>query len=769
MSVKTEVIADRGRLPTPSPGPRPDLTGRGLVVRERAVARCRSAEAAIVLVQAPAGFGKTTVLAQWESADPRPFRWISADWRHNDPALLLASIASGLNDVAPLPADVLAPLNAPSPNLNLVTTRLCDALSIPRPPMVIVLDDLHLIDNQKALDSLMAVIEAMPAGTTLAAAAREEPALSLGRLRGRRLLRELHMAELTMSSGEAAELLATAGLTLSRDQVERLVERTEGWAAGLYLAALSLLEAPDVEAGLRRFYGDERRVADYLRDEFLSGLSSADLDFLTRTSVLDRLNGSLCDAVLARSGSGRDLGRLARSNLLLIPLDGRDREYRCHVLLREMLEAELHRLDESAESELHAGASRWYAGVGDWDQAVPHAIASGDLERAADMIWDQSADYLSKGRGATHGAWLDQFTEAQVRASPPLCLASATRYLNVGNGAQVENWTSAAVAALKVAPRADSVGLEAAARLVRASGVAREGVAQMGADVDGLAEMLPETSPWRSVCLLIEGVSLQLRGDRGGARRALEDGTRRGSAVAPSIETLGRAQLALLALDEDNVDEANAAAERATIAADRYGLRDDPTQSLVFAVVALVWALRGRTDDAKRELELAGRLLQMLDDISPWYEAETRIVLARALLRLDDIGAARARLGEAGRHLRRTDDATVLRGWLEQAWQDADAARAVTGRWPLTPAELRLLHHLPTHLSFREIAEELFVTANTVKTQARSIYRKLGVSSRAEAVACAKSAGLLEAGDGPEHLRPVKSPRSGDDPARPRA
>jgi LuxR family maltose regulon positive regulatory protein len=750
MSVETETIAEHGRSPKPSRGQRPHLADRELVRRERAVARCRNADTAMVLLQAPAGFGKTTVLAQWESEDPRPFRWITADWRHNDPAFLLTSVAAALGDVEPFAADVLAPLNSPSPNLDLVTSRLCDALAKPRRSMVIVLDDLHLIDDPLALGHLTVLIERMPAGTTLAVAARSEPALPLGRLRGRRLLAELHVPALTMSESEAAELLGEAGLSLTTPEVERLVERTEGWAAGLYLAALSLLEAPDVAAGLQRFYGDERLIADYLRDEFLSGLPPPDLDFLSRTSVLDRLNGSLCDAVLDRTGSAGDLGRLARSNLLLIPLDGRDREYRCHALLREMLEAELHRLDESAERELHAGASRWYAGVGDWDRAVPHAIASGDVEQAADMIWDQSASYLSKGRAATHGAWLDQFTEAQARASPPLCLASATRYLNVGNGAQVENWTSAAFAALEAAPRADSGGLKAAARLVRASGAAREGVAQMGADVEGLAEMLPEGSPWRSLCLLIEGVSLQLRGDREGARRVLEDGTRRGSAVAPSIETLCRAQLALLSLDEDNVDEANAVAERANAAADHYGLRDDPSQSLAFAVLALVWARRGRTDDAKRELELAGRLLEMLDDFSPWYEAEARIVLARTLLRLDDVGAARARLGEAGRHLRRTDDATVLRGWLERAWQDADAARAVTGRWPLTPAELRLLHRLPTHLSFREIAEELFVTANTVKTQARSIYRKLGVSSRAEAVACAKSAGLLEPGDDAE-------------------
>ena len=148
-------------------------------------------------------------------------------------------------------------------------------------------------------------------------------------------------------------------------------------------------------------------------------------------------------------------------------------------------------------------------------------------------------------------------------------------------------------------------------------------------------------------------------------------------------------------------------------------------------------------------MHASGALVAGLRDMSPWYEAETRIVLARTLLRLDDVAGARAWLAEAGRYLKRTPDATVLREWLEGAWKQADLARSATDRWPLSPAELRLLPFLPTHLTFPEIAEELFVSANTVKTQARSIYEKLGVSSRNEAVTCARTAGLLDSGNAP--------------------
>ena len=224
--------------------------------------------------------------------------------------------------------------------------------------------------------------------------------------------------------------------------------------------------------------------------------------------------------------------------------------------------------------------------------------------------------------------------------------------------------------------------------------------------------------------------------------------------AAPNVATHCLAQLALVALDEEDPEGAEALVDHAMSKVDHFGLGDDSSQALPPAVASLVRAGRGRVEEATRDLKAAGDLLAGLNDFSPWYEAETRIVLARALLLLDDVAGARARLAEAGRFLRQTADATVLREWLERAWQEGDAARSVTGRWPLSPAELRLLHFLPTHLTFREIADELFVSANTVKTQARAVYQKLGVSSRAEAVACARAAGLLDTAEAGVQRRP---------------
>ena len=396
---------------------RPHLTQRQLVGREQVVSRCaEDIRASAALLSAPAGYGKTTVLSQWDDADRRPFGWISLDDRHNDPVLLVGSIATALDEIESLDDGVLAPLRTPGPNLeDVVVPRLCEALGRRDHPFVLVLDDVHSLRNPESLRPLGSIAESVPEGSKLALATRDEPAISLGRLRAQRLLLELHAEDLAMTPEEGSALLERAGLELDPRSVEALIKRTEGWPAGLYLAALALTAQHDVDQAVERLLGDDRFIADYLRDEFLAGLPDSDLEFLTRTSILDRLSGSLCDAVLERDGSANVLRRLSRSNLLLVPLDHRDDEYRYHALLREMLASELHRIGETQEVHLHARASEWYAGEGDIDHAVSHAIGARDLELAADLIWAAAPDYASTGREATIRRWLENFTPRRAR------------------------------------------------------------------------------------------------------------------------------------------------------------------------------------------------------------------------------------------------------------------------------------------------------------------------------------------------------------------
>ena len=635
-----------------------------------------------------------------------PFAWVTLDERHNDPAVLVHSVAAALDEIEPLGESVFAPLLVPSPSLwNALIPRLSEALRERQLSFVLVLDDLHRVANPDALQLLAAIAESVPEGSRIAIASRDEPAIALGRLRAQRMLVEVREGDLVMTQAEAASLLAQAGLKLDREAIELLIARTEGWPAGLYLAALALADEEDVTAAVERFYGDDRFVADYLRDEFLSALTAAEHDFLIRTSVLDRLSGPLCDAVLEREGSAETLRHLARSNLLLVPLDHRDREYRYHALLREMLESELRALGARHEVDGTLGRAAGTPSMATSIVPCPHAIATGNRELAGDLIWANTASYLSTGRSATLRRWLDLFSEAEIESSPALSLARAGNHLHHGEGGQVEHWTAAATEALKVVPAPDSAELALGVKLVRASGAAREGVVRMGDDVADVYELLPDDSPWRSLCRFLEGTALHLSGDRERARPLLEEGYRRGATAAPTVETLSRAQLGLLALDEDDSAAAAALLDRASEQLEHFGLRETPTQGLVCAVAALVRAGGGRVEDANRDATVAAELVAALRDFSPWYEAETRMVIARALLLLDDVAGARAQLAEAGRYLRQTRDAIVLLEWIEAAWNDADAANAVTGRWPLSPAELRLLHFLPTHRSFPEIAE----------------------------------------------------------------
>jgi LuxR family transcriptional regulator, maltose regulon positive regulatory protein len=700
-----------------------------------------------VMIEAPAGYGKSTLLRQWRDADRRPFAQLTLREHHDDAVLLAAHITDVVADHIPVDDNAYTALMGGNPAaVHIAVSRLLRCLREAGEPLVVALDDVHAISNPLALGVISELAQGWPPKAQLALASRSEPAIGLSRLRASRRIADLTAADLAMTRREAGDVLAGCGLSLTQETVTLLLERTEGWPAALYLAVRSLSAATDADAAARELAGDDRVIAEYLRDELISNLDADQLDFLRRTSILDEVSGEICNAILETEGSAATLRALARANTLVTPLDRAERRFRYHSLLREMLNNELHALQPGEESLAHARASRWFAGRGDFDRAIPHAIRSGDSSLASELIWSVAAEYETAGRGASVRTWLASLTEAQLHESPALCLTMAMLCTTDGDGAGVEHWLAATGDALDGFGGDGAAQISAATSLLRSASVPREGVIGIGRDVAAIADALPD-GRWASLACLVHGMALHLSGDRDGAREVLDRGTRLGVAGAPNIGAHCRAQRALLALDESDLDSARAAAEgiRETVA--RYGFGEHPTQALPSAVVALVHARLGETRVASDELRNAEAQLGQLSEFSSWFEAETLVTLARAKLLLDDIAGARAKLSAAGAPLRRIPDAVVLRDWIRQAWEDADAARAVTGRWPLTPAELRLLHQLPTHLTFKEIAEELFVSPNTVKTQARSIYRKLGASGRAEAVACARAAGLLS----PEH------------------
>ena len=477
-----------------------------------------------------------------------------------------------------------------------------------------------------------------------------------------------------------------------------------------------------------------------------------------RTSILDVLSGPVCDATLGTNGSGGVLRELARANVLLVPLDQSDTAYRYHGMFGEMLVAELRRSEPELEPELQRRAGAWHTEHGDLEHAIEHVVAAGDLRAAGGLLWAGATAHVLCGRTATIGYRLARFADEEIAADPGLALSAAAVHLVRGERDLVEHWAAAAERSLAtVAP--EDAALLAGVEIMRAA-VARRGLERMTEGAATAYALAADDSPWRSLCCLLAGVGAHLTGDPGQARTHLQEGARRGVIAAPAIQVLCLAQLALLAIDEGDWDEAEALIARARAQVDRVGLGDCPLSALVFAVSARVLAQRGRAEQAQDDRRAALTQLARLTECFPWYESQVRVALAGAALRLGDAGATRTLLAEASRDVREMPEAVVLATWVDQSRAAAESlAETVAGPSSLTTAELRVLQLLPTHLSFREMAGGLHVSANTVKTHAHAVYRKLDACSRSEAVLRAREAGLLgDLMDGTKALATTERP-----------
>ena len=725
------------------------LSREGLLRRPRLLAKLIDRHnTPLVVLAAPAGYGKTSLLAEWQAQDPRPSVWLSLESWHDDPLALLRAIVTALEEIEPVDSRLREALWDSGSRLDLAATvlpLLAVELEGRRRPLVLILDEVHTLTSSDTLQVLATVAEHLPLASQLVLASRARPVLPLGRLRAHGALLELGPRELAMTEVEASSLLRAAGVKASKAEVDALLRRTEGWPAGLYLAALCAREESDSAAALARFAGDDHVVADYLTDEFLSELGHDEVEFLIGASILEELSGPICDAVLERTGSARLLDRLAHIGLPLQALDRSRERYRCHGLLREMLLGEL-RTSPEHEIELHLRACAWHTAHDEIDGALMHAIAAHDAQLAGDLLWESLPRQLAAGRNDLVQSWLDHFSAEDLSTHPSLALTAAHSALARGDLRQAEHWGLIATATLARSGASPSVASLPAGVAVIQAAIGRHGIAPMGASAARAGAREDEDSPWRAVFCLLQGVAEHLTGDREQAREHLEDGIHRSSISAPAVETLCLSQLAIIAVEEGDWDQGVDLVARAVGQVERHDLSAYPSSALTFAVSAHLRSEVGRVDEGKRDARRAARLLSGLSDFIPWYEAETRIALARAALRLADIRAARTLLAEASQLARRVPDAVMFGGWLEEIWGlvDSAATLALAGPAALTLAELRILRFLPTHLSFREIGARLHVSTNTVKTQAHAVYRKLDVSSRSQAVSRATEIGLLD-------------------------
>ena len=724
---------------------RPPAVRSGTIRRPSLIGRLAQDDSRpVVSVVAQAGYGKTTLLSHWAENSSQAFAWVSVDEQDNDPKVLLGYVARALDAVQPIDSRVFEALASPSSSVpGSVVPRLGMAFWSMTVPVVLVLDDVHLLRNRECRDALSVLADHVPPGSRLVLAGRGEPPLRIARLRAEGRLLEIGPGDLMLSRPEAATLLRSAEVTLSEDDVAALHQRTEGWPAGLYLAALYLREGGPPGTAAASFCGADRLVSEYMEAEFLARISRSHRAFLTRTAVLERMSGPLCDAVLDLPGSATILADLARSNLL-VPLDRRGQWYRYHRLFRDMLLAELERMEPELMPVLRRRAADWSQRNDLPEEALEYAIAAGDVDtvaRLAQRLWPPA---YRQGRFATLQQWYRWLDERRGMARHPAIAAQAALIAaTTGRPTEAERWADMVDRwPYEDVAGPDDPGAEAWAAVARAV-LCRRGVKQMSADADEAVQKFAAAGIVAPIAALCQGLARILSGNSDDGDAYLEDMVSAAEqAGAYEILALALAERSLLAMARGDWGQAETLAGQVGAALRRIGTEN----LLACAVQARIAMHRGDIPTARCQLVSAQRLRPLLTYAIPHLAVQARIELARVHLALADMAGARRLMGEIDELLKRRDDLgtlTVEAGAL-RAQLTAGDAPSIPSASSLTSAELRVLPMLATHLSFPQIGADLFLSPHTVKSQAMSIYRKLGASSRSQAVARARELGLLE-------------------------
>jgi LuxR family maltose regulon positive regulatory protein len=701
-----------------------------------------AADEAVMTVVAPPGYGKTTVLAQWAARRGERVVWISCEPAHDDPAALWRAVRRALSRLGPIGAGSGRILTAGRGGVASVP-GLVEAFAQLDPPVTIVLDHVETITSDESWSALAEFLLRIPAGWQVAIASREAMPITVARLRVQRRLFEVEVKDLAMAADDAGRLLGAAGVRLPDDAVDDLVQRTEGWPVALYLAALALRSggAPAEDPG---FTGDDRLMSDYLRSELLTLLTPEESDFLIRTSVLDRLSGPLCDAVLAGAGSARMLQELESRNLLVVPLDRRRRWYRYHHLLRDLLRAQLRAQYPEDVAPLNSRAADWHEQNGQLTKAIRYAQAAEDADRVGALVLQAMQPVWASGRVETLRQWMlwlqnRPHTEhyAAIAAHGSLVFAL------LGQTPESERWAAAAEAMSSDRTLPDGSTVAATVAYLRAN-LCREGPAVMRADAREALSGLSFNSPYRATMEHLEGVAAALEGDLDAADTLLAHAY--DAAVGAQSRPLAALTLAehfLVLSQRPEGPAAEPLIERAVEIVDADQLDGYWSSALVLAAAARSAAQHGDIPVARHHARRASRLRPLLTYALPVVSVQVLIELARTYLVLVDVAGASAVLDQAAAIVQQRP---LLGGLPEQVARLRETVGELTGvaagASALTTAELRLIPLLPTHLTLREIGDRLFISRHTVKSQVLSLYRKLGVSSRGEAVARIGTLGL---------------------------
>lgn len=638
----------------------------------------------LTLVSAPAGFGKTTLVSAWAADCGRPVAWLSLGEDDSDPARFLTYVIAALQTIdAGLGSGVLASLQAPqAPPPDAVLTVLVNEITANPHEMLLVLDDYHTIESQDVDKALAFLVEHLPPQLHLVIATREDPTLPLARLRVRGQVNEIRAADLRFTHAEAADFLNLAmGLKLSEADVHALELRTEGWIAGLQLAALSMHGLDEPSGFIASFTGSHRFVLDYLLEEVLNRQPESAQHFLLQTSILERLCGPLCDSLLlAPSGTGQTmLGQLEHANLFIVPLDSERRWYRYHHLFGDLLRQRL--LQTSDATRLHLRASQWYEDHGLDLEAFQHAAAANDIDRAARLVLGDEMPLFFRGGVVPVLHWLESLPAPELDARPALRVMHASARLFISSVAGVEENLQAAEKALQHAvDDAYNRNLIGHIALIRAT----VGVSQRDAETvytqsqRALEYLHPDNLPMRTATIWTMGVAKNLQGDRAAAERAFRESLAHSEAIGHFIiiimSSIGLGDV----LEADN--QLGQARDMFQHALQRAGEPPLPVLCEAHRGLARITYQWNDLDAAQHHAEQSVRLGRQIAN-SDWFSGG-EILLARIRLARGDAASAMAMLSETEQRVRRQHfvhwlpmiAATQIEALL-QAGQITDAAK----------------------------------------------------------------------------------------------
>lgn len=695
----------------------------------------------LILISAPAGSGKSTLVASWAREQVGSVAWLQVEDSDSDPAVFWSSLVAAVGQCRPDVAVIAMPMVIGSQGDDrVVVPGIVNALLDESDSLVVVIDDYHLIDNASVHRGVERLIDLCPAQLTVLLSTRVDPPFRLGRMRVRHRVTEVRAHQLRFAPDEAGALLGPVGRALSPERLDDLCSRTEGWAAGLVLAGLSLEQAPDPDHFVDLFRGDDQLVVSYLSDELLATMGAGDRQRLLETAVLQQLSGPLVDAVTGSSDGATWLADIANRNQLIVRLDNTGEWFRYHHLLHDLLSLEAKRSFPKRLPQLHGRAADWFESIGDHSHAVTHRLAAGDVLAAMELMRHVGPDLLGQGQVRTLRGLLEQIGPEAATGTVGALLWGWCEYL-VGKYTASKTWCDLA---LQVAPSDFDPVIVAPLRI---------NVALGSGDVAGaltIARSVTTTDDlWNRPAELATavGAAYTWAGVSAEAAKVLVIAIARARAEQRfTAHVMALVSVAINEIEMGDRVAAHAAAVEAVHTAESFGL-------VAYHGVAPAFAVRARAandtnsarPDVSHALDLARRastdlgrayilmtcgdtLLDLGDDTGSPLIAQARRLIDRCV----DPGIA-------GRYLQRIES----RHRMTQPTVAPTEPQTTLLAERLTAREIAVLRYLPTAMSQRDIASELYVSLNTVKTHCSAIFRKLGVSDRKSAVRAARDRNLL--------------------------